>query len=275
MTLRQISLLAVAGTLVTLLASGCSRQALIQKFAPPQDQAMAKQYMDDLREGAIDKIAANADPSVQSPTLPATLQRMAALIPHEAPDSVKLVGAQSMHASGRTTRSLTYEYGFHGTWILLNVVTQEFSGRSTLTGLHIERLARSLEEQNRFTLVGKSTLQYTVLVLTVLLPLLTLYALVVCARRKLPGRKWPWIVFILFGVGKLSVNWTTGAWAVGAAWIQLFSASAVQPLYGAWTLAVSIPLGAVIFLFKPGSELPDEAQQGSRAQAATEQELSR
>ena len=147
MALRQVALLAVAGALATMLASGCTKQELIQKFAPAQDQAMAKQYMDDLREGAIDKIEAHVDPSMQSPTLPATLQRMAALVPHRAPDSVKLVGAESMHASGRTTRNLTFEYGFHGTWVLLSVVTQEISGHTTLIGLHIQRLARSIEEQ--------------------------------------------------------------------------------------------------------------------------------
>lgn len=68
----------MVGALATMLASGCTKQELIQKFAPAQDQAMAKQYMDDLREGAIDKIEAHVDASMQSPTLPATLQRKAA-----------------------------------------------------------------------------------------------------------------------------------------------------------------------------------------------------
>lgn len=274
MALRQLTLLVAAATLATLLASACSKQDLIQKFAPAQDQAMAKQYMDDLREGAIDKIEANADPSMQSPTLPATLRQMAALIPHEVPNSVKLVGAQSLHARGGTTRGLTYEYGFHNTWILLSVVTKDVAGRTSLIGLHIQRLAQSVEEKNRFTLVGKSTLQYTILALAVLFPLLTLYALVVCVKRILPGRKWPWIVFILFGVGKFAVNWTTGAWEVSPISIQLFSASAVQPFYGPWTLAVSIPLGAITFLLKPRPKQPEEAAQSTGLQTTTEQELS-
>jgi hypothetical protein len=150
MALRQVALLALAGALATMLAAGCTKQELLQKFAPARDQAMDKQYMDDLREDAIDKIEAHVGPSMQSPTLPETLQRMAALVPHQAPSSVKLVGAESMHANGRTTRNLTFEYGFHGTWVLLSVVTQEISGRTTLIGLHIQRLARSIEEQNRF-----------------------------------------------------------------------------------------------------------------------------
>jgi Phospholipase_D-nuclease N-terminal len=275
MALGRVALLAMAGTLATILACGCTKQELIQKFAPAQDQAMAKEYMDDLREGAIDRIEAHVDPSMQSPTLPATLQRMAALVPHETPDSVKLVGALSMRASGRTTRTLTFEYGFHGTWVLLSVVTQDLSGRTTLMGLHIQRLDRSVEELNRFTLLGKSTLEYTIFILAILLPLLTLYALVVCVRRKPPGRKWPWIVFILFGVGKVAVNWTTGAWAVIPISFQLFSASAVRPLYGAWTLAVSIPLGAIVFLLKPKPQPPEESRQITAPAVTSERAPSR
>lgn len=271
----QVARIVVAGALATMLASGCTRQQLIQKFAPAQDQATAKEYMDDLREGAIEKIEAHVDPSMQSPTLPATLQRMAALVPRQAPDSVKLVGAESMHASGRTTRNLTFEYGFHGTWILLSVATQEVSGRTTLIGLHIQRLAQSIEEQNRFTLVGKSPLQYSILMLTVLFPLLTLYALVVCVKRKPSGRKWPWILFILVGIGRVAVNWTTGAWAVIPISFQLFSASAVRPLYGAWTLAVSVPLGAVVFLLKPRPRQPEKAAQTTASAISSEQAPSR
>src|SRR6185437_12712708 len=165
MALRQVALLAAAGILATLLAAACSRQDLIQKFARAQDEALAKQYMDELREGDIDDIEAHVDPSMKTPTLPATLQQMVALIPHGAPTSVKLVGAQSMHGSDRITRSLTFEYGFHDAWILLSVTTQDVSGRTSLIGLHLQRLAQSLEQQNRFTLVGKSPLQYTILAL--------------------------------------------------------------------------------------------------------------
>lgn len=259
---RRLALLAAASSLAMLVVSACSKQELLQKFAPASDQAMARQYMDELREGAFDKIEAQADPSMQSPTLPATLQRMAAFIPQEAPDSVTLVGAHSMHANGRIIRNLTFEYGFHDTWILLNVVSQDVAGRRTLIGLHIERLAQSLEEQNRFKLAGKSILLYATLALTVLFPLLTLYALVVCVRRKLDGPKWPWILFILFGIGRFAVNWTTGAWTVSTISIQLLSASAVQPLYGPWTLAVSLPLGALVFLLKPKSKsVAEEAVQ--------------
>lgn len=62
------------------------------------------------------------------------------------------------------------------------------------------------------------------------------------------ARKWPWMIFILLGVGKVAVNWTTGEWQVMPLAVQLFSVSALSDSYGPWELAVSFPLGAIAFL---------------------------
>jgi hypothetical protein len=267
---------ATLAAVVLVIGSGCSRQELAHRFASPQSEAAAKQYIDYLREGNFAKIEASADPSIQSPTLPATLRRMAGLIPPGTPNSIKLVGAQSWYQSGSTTQNLTFEYGFDGKWVLLNVATKEALGHSTLVGLHVYDLGRSLEEQNRFTLSGKSPIQYAVLALVVIFPLLTLCSLITCVKTKLSGRKWPWILFILVGVGRFSVNWTTGAWTVAPLTVQLFSASAVEPLYGPWTLALSIPLGATLFLFRRRTLALKESHQATNSLPADQsQEPSR
>jgi hypothetical protein len=78
----------------------------------------------------------------------------------------------------------------------------------------------------------------------------TLTVLVVCIRTKMQRRKWLWILFILFGFGRLSVNWTTGQWGIGVLAVQLFSASAHADFFGPWIVSVSLPAGAVIFLIK-------------------------
>ncbi len=80
------------------------------------------------------------------------------------------------------------------------------------------------------------------------MPLLTLYALVICIGTRLVGRKWPWVLFILVGFGSIAVNWTSGQWRVVPFSIQLFSASVAAQLYGPWIVSASIPLGAIVFL---------------------------
>jgi hypothetical protein len=138
---------------------------------------------------------------------------------------------------------------------LTNVAVEEKNGAKTIVGFNVNPITQSLETQNRFTLVGKDAVHYTVLLAAVAAALLTLYSLVVCARSKPLRRKWLWVLFILFGFGKAAVNWTTGEWGIAPLSVQMFSASAVAPLYGPWTIAASLPLGALMFLFYRRSRL--------------------
>lgn len=86
------------------------------------------------------------------------------------------------------------------------------------------------------------------LALAICFPLLTLVSLVMCVRTKFKGRKWPWVLFILFGFGKLTIDWTTGAWSFQPISVQLFSAGMYSPGFGPWMLEIAFPLGALCFL---------------------------
>lgn len=231
-----------------LLLAGCSQADILQKFASPEDQELARSYIDLLRQQRFEDIENVADPSVGGASLHDTLVKMATLIPPGEPTSVTLVGAHQMKMADSSTVNLTFEYGFSGKWLVANVAVKRQGGNTTIVGFSVIPQPTSLEEQNKFTLSGKTPIQYLVLALAIILPLLTLCALVVCVRTKVKGRKWPWVLFIIFGFGKLAVNWTTGQWAFAPLSFQLFSASAFAPLYGPWTLAASVPLGAITFL---------------------------
>ena len=227
---------------------GCSQEDLLQKFSSPEDQATAKNYVDLLRARNFDEIESALDPSIRSENIRETMTRMADLMPTEAPSSIKLVGAQTFYAPGAKTINTTLEYGFGDKWMLANVALREQQGAKSIVGFNVYPMTQSLEAQNRFTLAGKSAVQYTILVAAIAAFLVTLYSLVVCARTKLPRRKWLWVIFILVGFGKVTVDWTTGQWSVAPLVVQLFSASATAPLYGPWAIAVSLPLGALFFL---------------------------
>ncbi|HTA64936.1 MAG TPA: hypothetical protein VK753_05480 [Xanthomonadaceae bacterium] len=236
--------------LVVLLLCACSQQEMIEKFASPQEQATAKGYIDRLRARDFGPIESAADPSVRGPNLHATLTRMADMIPAQEPTSVKLVGAQTNWMAGVTRVNLTYEYDFAGKWMVINVAVRENGGAKTIVGFNVYPESQSLESQNRFTFSGKSAAQYLILAMAIVAVLLTFYSLVACVRTKLAGRKWPWIVFILFGVGSVAVNWSTGEWSIRVLFIQLFSASAIAQPYGPWIISASIPVGAIVFLIQ-------------------------
>jgi hypothetical protein len=229
---------------------GCDQTDMIQKIASPADQVLAKNYIDLLRQKRFEEIEKAMDSSVAKPSLHESLVEMANLIPQGKPLEITLVGAQQMIADDSSTLNLTYEYGFSNKWILTSVAVKNQGGKTTIVGFSVVPQPASLEEQNRFTLIGKTPIQYLVFVLAILLPILTVWALIVCVRTKIKGRKWPWVVFILFGFGKFAVNWTTGDWGFAPLAFQMLSASAVAPFFGQWTFAISIPVGAIIFLVR-------------------------
>jgi len=235
--------------LVLLALTGCSQEELIQRFSSQEDQATAKGYVDRLRARNFDEIERALDPSIRTANIRETLIKMAALVPNQEPTSVKLVGAHSFSASDAKTVNTTFEYNFGDKWLLANVAVRERQGAKTIVGFTINPISQSLEAQNRFTLSGKSAIQYSVLIAAIAAALVSLYSLVICAKTKFPKRKWLWVLFILVGFGKLAVNWTTGEWGIAPLSVQLFSAAAMAPLYGPWTVAVSLPLGAIVFLF--------------------------
>jgi hypothetical protein len=228
----------------------CSQQDLLQKFASPAEQSTARHYIDLLRQERYEVVEAAMDPTIRGPSLHGTLVSMAALVPAGEPTSVTLIGANRMKAPGSETVNLTFEYNFSGKWLLANVATKRNGESTTLVGFHIYPQPNSLEQQNKFVLGGKSAFQYLVLGLAIILPLFTLLALVVCIKTKLKGRKWPWVIFVVFGIGKFALNWTTGQWGYSLLNIQLLSAGAFAPLYGQWTIFLSIPVGAIVFLMR-------------------------
>jgi hypothetical protein len=248
-------------TVLALIALiGCSQEELLQKFSTPEDQATARNYIDRLRTRNFEEIENALDPSIRTQNIRDMLVTMAALIPDQEPSSVKIVGAQTFSASDARTVNTTFEYSFGDKWLLANVAVRDRQGTKTIVGFSVNPITQSLEAQNRFTLAGKSSIQYSVLVAAIAAFLFTLYSLVVCARSKMPKRKWLWLLFILVGFGKLAVNWTTGQWGIAPLSLQLFSVSAMAPLYGPWTIAVSLPLGAIMFLFYKRSRLERKAE---------------
>lgn len=233
-----------------VMLSGCDQDSLIKKFTPPEDEAIATNYIAMLRQNQFEPIQKDLDPSLKSVLTQDTLVKMATAIPAQDPISVKVIGAQQVRNSDLYRINLSFEYQFPSKWLLINVATQKKDGVSTIIGFNIYPLSDSLENLNKFTLAGKNLMQYVTLSFAILIPVFTLYALVLCIRTKMQKRKWLWIIFIIIGIGKFTVNWTTGQWNLAPLSFQLFGAGSFAPPYGAWLISISLPLGAILFLLR-------------------------
>ena len=75
-------------------------------------------------------------------------------------------------------------------------------------------------------------------------------ALIICIKTRLKN-KWIWTIFILLGFIKISFNWATGTFDYQIISLQLLGIGLTKfHPYGPWFLSTSIPVGAIIFLFK-------------------------
>jgi hypothetical protein len=227
--------------------AGCNQANLMATITPPEDEAIARAYTDDLRQNRLDRIEHDLDPGLKDSNTHGTLASMAAMFPAQEPLSAKVVGFRGFFGNIKRTE-ITLEYEFPQKWLLVEVAMQKSGEVTTITGFHITPIADSLENLNRFTLVGKGTTQYAVLLFAVLTPLFTLCVFVLCIKTRMGKKKWLWLIFILLGIGKVIVNWTTGQAFFTPLAIQVPAAGANAQPYGPWLVYVSIPLGAILFL---------------------------
>src|ERR1700733_5145410 len=93
---RFVRALGLGWVLTLTLLAACTQDAVIQKFTSPEEQATAKQYIEQLQNrdfSAIEHIVASG---IAGPTLESTLTKVADLLPAGPPTSIQLVGADRM-----------------------------------------------------------------------------------------------------------------------------------------------------------------------------------
>jgi hypothetical protein len=242
---RALCLLSIA---LCLSLGGCNRASVMKRMTPREDESFARKYVDLLRQQSFEQVEKDLDPSIANSDIGEKLAAMTAMFPAGEPKSVKVVALTFRRGAESQTDTLGLEYEFPDKWLLVDISIQRAGGVSTIVGFHVTPIADSLENVNRFSLAGKSALQYAVLLIAAAVPIFCLYVLFLCLQIKTERRKWLWAVFILLGVGKLAVNWTTGEWTFTPLAVNLLGASVtVIPAYGPWMVAVAFPLGAILF----------------------------
>jgi hypothetical protein len=172
---------------------------------------------------------------------------MAGLFPAGEPNSVKVVGSNTVSFPSRTTYNFTFEYEFAHAWLLAHIFFTDANGRIVIDRLDVIPLKDSIENLNAFTLSGKSALHYEFLALAGLLASFTIFTAIVCFRTPIPKRKWLWVIFVLLGFVSISLNWTTGGISWNPITVALFSAGFFSQPYGPTIVQIAIPVGAAIF----------------------------
>jgi hypothetical protein len=242
---------------------GYDRDDLLYKTMPREDEAFAQHAVDLLRQGRFDQVEDQLDPSIRNTQIRDTLTRMHDVFPSAQPASIKTVEAGSVRGRNGSTTHITLEYEFGPqimptsgrtelvprSWRLAQVVIQRSDGAKTVRGLAVTPTSKSYEEMNEFTLADKGISQYAGLSLALGVAGITLYALVLCIRSKIGKKRWIWLIPMLFGLLRVTVNWTSGQWTFTPLAFQIPPVNVAVEAYGPWQIITYAPVAAITFLF--------------------------
>ena len=178
------------------------------------------------------------------------LAQIRAYFPAGTPLETRLVGYHFLtRLSGPSDYTLTYQYAYEKKFVLVRIMWRESpDGARQLYSLNANELTESLQKANAFTFERAGVQHYLFLVCTITVPLFIIVTLVACVRTKMRRGKWIWIFFILFGIGQLSINWSTGEMFVKTFNFQLLGSGTLRAsAYSPWFLMFSMPVGAILF----------------------------
>lgn len=239
------------GLIAVLALVGCDQKAWFEKFIPKEEAEFSKNYLALFQTRDFDAIEARIDQNLKNAQLRPKLEQIASSFPTEKPNDIQTVGAQTFSNADTTQVNLTFQYAYPGKWLLANVVLQKKGGETVVTGVNVQPLSDSLENINRFTFEGKGATHFAIFVSAIVVPLFIVAAIILCIKTPIPKRKWLWVIFILFGFVQTTLNWSDGNLNVNPLSFQILGAGfwKASP-YGPLLLSVSIPIGAIVFLFR-------------------------
>jgi hypothetical protein len=273
---KRVSAALLASALIFLLLlpfAGCNRENyfklwgytrddLLYRTTPREDEAFALHTVDLLWKGQLDQVEDQFDPSIRNAQLREALTSMNDKFPSAQPVSIKTVDAGSVRGRNGPTTHITVEYEFapqitptNGRteviprkWLLAEVVIQRSHGAINIRSLTVIPTSKSYEEMNEFTFADKGISQYAGLSLALGVAGFTLYALVLCIRSKIGKIKWILLIPMLVGLLRVTVNWTTGQWTFTSLAIAIPPVNMGVQAYGHWQIVINAPVGAIIFL---------------------------
>jgi hypothetical protein len=251
---------------ISLLFLGCfNEKAMIQKFAPKDDDEFARHFIDLIRQARYEEADPMLDPTVAAQARATGLSQLHGVVDHGDPIAVELVGANVGFfkpwdgLASKRKSNLTYQLQFQNAWAVAAFVVETGPTGRHISGANFQPVGDSLQALNRFTFKNKSAAHYLFFFACILIPLFIIATIVVCFQSRV-RRRWLWVIFILLGIMQFQLNWTTGQTAVQPISVLMLGASFFRASsYAPIVFSFGIPVGAIIFLaLRPWLRRKDE-----------------
>lgn len=228
--------------------AACSQKAWIDRLASSQEQQLAIQTAQDLRQGNLGSISKIAEPALV-PELPRAVSEVRPILARtRRPFSIKTVNVSEVNG-GPLTKAFVLQTGSGYDWAIVEIVFQRTAGSLQLAGFHAASAKFDPSKLNDFDVSKRGLLGYVWLLIMIACVSSCLIAVVLIWRRPWLKRRWLWTLGSLFGFGGFGLNWSTGASAILFVNVSLLGASATKAgPFAPWLLTFGVPVFAIIVI---------------------------
>jgi hypothetical protein len=244
------------------------------EFGPQGQRDFAKHFVLLFGERDVAGIEKDLDPRWDRSQVEPVMQKLFSIYPRTKLKRIYVYNwTFSSTLRGGTDYILNLICEFDGDRDLLAKITlNKNADRYVVAAMYFQPVKHIAAEANAFDAPGKPSTHYSFLMLMGLIELLSVFALVRCILTPDIERKWLWIIFILIGAGKVTLNWTTGEYSYSLLSLQFLSAGFVRANYfSPWLFTASLPLGALVFLERRSTLIAKTKASRSAEQGATGQ----
>lgn len=235
---------------------GFVRGVLLERPHPaqkidPNAERFARHYLATLSKSGLAGVEAMQSPATQAPSARAHLQQVAEALREMG--ALELVAAfpKTRPIAGHETMELAYQIRQGDRYRRTELTLIELDGQFRVHDVQVETLTESIEAQNEFTVGDRPLQNLVILAAAIMIPLFVTYVLALCVRSTDDPPLWTvlWVFFIVTGVGRITLDWTTGQ-IVGYALGFFFPTAKLShpELYSHYFLSISCPLGALLYL---------------------------
>jgi hypothetical protein len=236
-----------------LVLAGCGMPFTPEAFSASAEARALRSIVDRMVARDFASIQAQLDPRLVEPDVRGALHRTADVIPATPITKVEAVSWNVFVGTNQPrTATVAAEYTFGGSqWIVASARLTGEPDAFQILQFNVEPLPAPMAQIHAFTFAGKSVTHYVFFLASVGALVVSLWALVRCARTKGLRRKWLWVIFVAIGFVSFTINWSTGAVHINPLAFNLLSAAFLRHGWlGPWMLTFCIPVGAIVFLWR-------------------------
>jgi hypothetical protein len=236
--------------LLFIILTGCNFKLDYKKIVPITIDRFANEFIGFVHKGNIDTCLSLVLPEMNTDEARKFLQNCYSNINSLNLDSVKIINANKtslMGKDGFTNYWIDYEYNTNPKFLYIKIGIREQNGRLTVTAFNGNILDESLSKTYNFTFKDKGIKHFLFFCISILVPVFILFTLFFAIKTKL-NKKWLWIIGIILGFTKFSINWTTGQVGFSLINFMILGAGIIKSGNVApWILSFSIPIVSIIF----------------------------